>query len=388
MTERYFNALSAALKSAGFFRPTLVIDRNRLDNNIDRMMRGIPSHAALRVVDKSLPSVPLLRHVLSRTGASRIMTFHLPITRAVLNAFTDVDLLFGKPMPAAAAEQALAQAEPALRTALEHRTVWLIDTPERLSAYASVAERQDITLRIAFEVDVGVCRGGVGTPEALEGLVKAARAHPRLRVEGLMAYEAHIAEIPALAGGPQAEQRRVVERFARFAACLKPEESRILNTGGSKTALLYDAALRGNDLSVGSAFVLPSDFDTPGLQGFEPAAFIATPVLKVTDAKVPGPPVLTRILSRAGLFPRRCCYIYGGAWMARPIHPPGIRENRIWGRSSNQQFMELPAEAHLQPDDMVFLRPTQSEAVLQQFGEIAVYADGQIVDTWAALPTG
>jgi D-serine deaminase-like pyridoxal phosphate-dependent protein len=36
----------------------------------------------------------------------------------------------------------------------------------------------------------------------------------------------------------------------------------------------------------------------------------------------------------------------------------------------------------LQPDDYVFLRPTQSEAVLLQFGDLLVYDSNDIVERW------
>jgi D-serine deaminase-like pyridoxal phosphate-dependent protein len=36
----------------------------------------------------------------------------------------------------------------------------------------------------------------------------------------------------------------------------------------------------------------------------------------------------------------------------------------------------------LQADDWIFLRPTQSEFVFLQFGDIAVYDDGSIVEHW------
>ena len=36
----------------------------------------------------------------------------------------------------------------------------------------------------------------------------------------------------------------------------------------------------------------------------------------------------------------------------------------------------------LEPDDWLFLRPTQSEFVFLQFGDIAVYEGGDIVDFW------
>jgi D-serine deaminase-like pyridoxal phosphate-dependent protein len=36
----------------------------------------------------------------------------------------------------------------------------------------------------------------------------------------------------------------------------------------------------------------------------------------------------------------------------------------------------------LQPGDHVFLRPTQSESVLLQFGDLRVVEDGALVDRW------
>jgi D-serine deaminase-like pyridoxal phosphate-dependent protein len=40
----------------------------------------------------------------------------------------------------------------------------------------------------------------------------------------------------------------------------------------------------------------------------------------------------------------------------------------------------------LQADDYVFFRPRQSEAVLQQFGDIAVMEDGRITERWPVMP--
>jgi D-serine deaminase-like pyridoxal phosphate-dependent protein len=95
---------------------------------------------------------------------------------------------------------------------------------------------------------------------------------------------------------------------------------------------------------------------------------------------------MTAAMQHLGLFPSNGCYLYGGKWMAEPVHPAGMKANRLLGLSSNQQFMGLPANTMIGPDDYAFLRPTQSELVLQQFGTINVYARGRIVDRWPALP--
>jgi D-serine deaminase-like pyridoxal phosphate-dependent protein len=40
----------------------------------------------------------------------------------------------------------------------------------------------------------------------------------------------------------------------------------------------------------------------------------------------------------------------------------------------------------ISPDEFVFLRPHQSEALFLQFGDIAVYEDGAITEFWPVFP--
>lgn len=376
----YFVALSDALKEAGIFQPCLLLDRDRLDRNIDLVKERLDAGLAVRLVDKSLACLPLLSHIGKALGTNRFMTFHPPISGAVLKAFPDADLLYGKPMLVEAARAALVKGD-----ADWSRVCWLIDTQERLAEYGVLAAELGVELRIAFEIDVGLHRGGFASPEALSKALGALPAHQRLHCEGVMAYEAHAPLIPGLFGGPAKALAKASERATAFVACLGADQRRILNIGGSKTALLHHRSA-ANEVSMGSAFVLPSDFDTPGLEGFQPAAFIATPILKVVEPKLPGPPAVTRLLQALGRFPRKGCYLYGGKWMAEPAFPEGMKTNGLLGLSSNQQFMGLPADATARPGDYAFLRPTQSEAVLQQFGSIAVFSGGRITDRWPALP--
>ncbi|RWH68201.1 alanine racemase [Mesorhizobium sp.] len=374
----YFAALSEALKAAEIFQPCLVLDRDRLDGNIALVKERLAPGLAVRLVDKSLPCMPLLSHIARALETNRFMTFHPPVTQAVLDAFPEGDLLYGKPMPVGAARAALTRG-----AGWWSRVCWLIDTPERLADYGALAAALDTQLHFAFEVDVGLHRGGFRDPAEIRVLTVPERLH----CEGIMAYEAHAPEMPGLFGGAARALKQASAKAAEFAAALDPDQRRILNIGGSKTALLHGGGF-ANEVSIGSAFVLPSDFDTPGLDGLRPAAFIATPVLKALDPMLPGPPTVSRALQAFGLFPRKGCYLYGGKWMAKPVFPEGMKPNSLIGLSSNQQFMGLPASADVKPGDYAFLRPTQSEGALQHFGAIAVFAGGRIVEFWPVLPMG
>ena len=388
ITGSYFSQLSVALKAAGIHQPCLVLDLERLDRNIGVVKAKLTGTGLrLRIVDKSLPCLPLLTHIAEAFRTDLFMSFHLPIGTAVLANVPAADVLLGKPMPVAAARQALTSGALAGRDAAS-RIVWLIDTDERLASYAALAEDLGTLLRFAFEVDVGLHRGGYSTPGAFAKALGALRAHPRLRCEGIMAYEAHIGHVPRLFGGPKKALAKTKKLLARYVDCLARNQRAIINIGGSSTALLYEGAIEANEVSMGSAFVLPSDFDVPSLAGLQPAALIATPILKVVDARLPGLDDRTPLLQRFGLFPRRGCYLYGGKWMAQPVFPPGMKPYKTIGYSTNQQFMALPDDTQAKPDDYAFLRPTQSEFVLQQFGPIAVFSSGAIVDRWPVLGPG
>lgn len=384
----YFGMMSAALEEAGIYRPALVIDLERLNANLSIVREAMRGGPAIRLVDKSLPSLPLLGHAMRILQTRRIMTFHLPVTMAVLGEFPDAHALLGKPMPIAAVAQAFAHAGPDQASALAARVTWLIDTEARLAQYASFARTLGKPLHVAFEINIGMQRGGFDTPADLAKAVSAASGKPYLRCEGLMGYEAHVPAIPSLFGGPEAALRRAQARFYDFVAVLPAGQRAILNTGGSQTAFSHAGNRVANEVSIGSALVKPMDFDRPGLRALAPAIFIATPVLKVLKTRLPGSRLMSALVQALGLFPRNGCFLYGGKFMAQPVHPPGLKRNGIWGDSSNQQLMGFSAAYPVTPDDLVFFRPTQSEAVLQQFGPLQIMENGRITSEWPVLPTG
>jgi D-serine deaminase-like pyridoxal phosphate-dependent protein len=79
-------------------------------------------------------------------------------------------------------------------------------------------------------------------------------------------------------------------------------------------------------------------------------------------------------------------FVYGGHWLAEPESPAGLEFNSLYGRSSNQELLTGSRSVVLRPNDFVFLRPTQSEAVLLAFGDILVYENGAITGVWPTFP--
>lgn len=373
-----FAQAGQALASAGLHGPVLVLDHDALAANIATLRRDLPRGYALRIADKSLPAPDLLAAAMAGLATDRIMSFHLPLTARVLDRFAHAGVLMGKPAPVAMAADFLRG------HARAGQVTWLIDSPRRAADYAALARDLGRDLPVAFEVDIGLGRGGFTDPGDL-----AASCLPGLTPRGLMGYEAHTAALPALLGRGTRAQNAAMARLASFRQAVAEQAcgnagDLVVNTGGSSTALALPPDGPGTELTLGSALVKPSDFDQPCNAALRPALFIATPVLKCVPHGLPGHPRLSRWLRHLRLIGGRIAFVYGGKWMAHPVWPQGLTGSPFYGESANQQGFVLPRGTP--PPDRIWLRPTQSEALIQQFPALHVLQGGQITDRWPVWP--
>jgi D-serine deaminase-like pyridoxal phosphate-dependent protein len=381
----YFSSASQALDAAGLARPTLMIDRARLVENITTLSGHIQGRFDYRIVAKSLPSLPLLKFIMERTGSKRLMLFHQPFVNEVAAHIPEADVLMGKPMPVAAARAFYAQLAPGrFNPAAQLR--WLVDTPERVAQYRDLAQELQQDMRLCVELDVGLHRGGVGSDQQLLAMLDLISASPRLQFCGFMGYEPHIVKVP---GDALAYRDKAMAVYSHYIELAKSHLGTdwpadvVLNAGGSPTYQMYnEGEFPFNELAAGSCLVKPTDFDLPSLADHKPASYIATPVLKSLDTlQVPGID-LGGLMSAWNPNRKRSFFTYGGYWKAQPESPPGLSLNPLLGRSTNQEMLNGSGSVNLQADDWVFLRPTQSEFVFLQFGDIAVIDQGQITQRW------
>ncbi len=394
--EPYFTTLNQALKAAGIGTPTLVIDRARLHANAEHVQAHVQNRLHLRLVNKSLACMPLLDELSKLTGTQRQMVFNLPYLQLLTQQRPQSDVLMGKPLPVAAAARFYAQPPKSASASgfdPSRQLQWLVDTPERLRQYRDLARAQKQPMLVNIEIDVGLHRGGVPDLDVMKTMVQLMAEEPLLHWAGLMGYEAHTEKIPEIGGlreQSRAHSKQTYQRMLNFmqASPLKAARDQLtLNTAGSPSFKLHDGSGAANEVSVGSAMVKPSDFDTPLLTDMQPAAFIATPVLKT--GRFVAPDGVEPLSTAAGWWDpnqRASLFIYGGHWLANPVAPAGLSPSGLIGPSSNQQILLGSGKQALHPDDFVFLRPTQSEAVLQQFGDIAVYENGRITEMWPVFP--
>jgi len=388
--DAYFRALNAELKRNGPMQPCMLIDLDRLDRNIDRVagtLRNAGKH--YRIVEKSLPSRKLIEYIAQRAGTQRLMSFHQPFTNHDAEFFPGFDILMGKPLPARAAQQFYRQLRGAFDP--QRQLQWLIDTPQRLQEYLQLAQGLDTRLQVNIEIDVGLHRGGVADDGVLATMLDTIAAHPQqLTFAGFMGYDAHVGMgVPSVLGTAaelldraMAIYRARVE-FARGHRSGLWREGLTLNAGGSPSYRLHADERISSEISVGTALLKPTHYDIATLAEHEPAAFIASPVLKKTGPiRLPGLDDKSRLFSWWDPNQRETFFIYGGWWRADYASPTGLQFNDLFGHSANQEIVNASPVVGLDVGDQVFLRPQISESVLLEFGDLLAMRGGRIVDRW------
>lgn len=389
--DAYFAALNEELKKNGPMRPCLLIDLDRLDHNIDLVVASVAKRPGrhYRIVEKSLPSPGLIEYVMRRAGSRRVMSFHQPFLNHDAARFADADILLGKPLPARSAERFYRELKGSFDPARQLQ--WLIDTPDRLAQYLDLARGLGTRLRINIEIDVGLHRGGVTDHATLSTMLAAVAAHPdQLSFSGFMGYDPHVGMgVPRILGSPEALLSRVMALYQGYVDQLRAEhpglwrEDLTLNAAGSPTYRLHEAETLSNDISVGTGLLKPAHYDLPSLSEHQPAAWIASPVLKATGpVRIPALDERSRVFAWWDVNQRETFFIYGGNWMAEYASPRGLHGNALYGRSSNQEIVNGAASVGLAVDDQVFLRPHQSEGVLLQFGDLLAVRGGRIQEQW------
>ena len=375
-TNFYFQQLTHDLRTAEVGLPRLLIDLEQLDKNLTYVLQQLNEAVRLkpRLVVKSLASLQLLQYISKFLSTQRFMVFHLPQLLPILENFSTADILLGKPMPICAVEQ-FYQQFPQWHDA---NIQWLVDTPQRLQQYLMIAQRYAVKLKINIEIDVGLHRGGVSHAEDLVKVLELIQANPTyFQFSGLMGYDAHVTKLPAMikkAAVAFAESQQVYQHYLEIIQSHFPllwNDELCLNGGGSPSFNFHVKHSVCNDLSFGSMLLKPTDFDSSYLQALQPALWIASPVLKVLpETELPGMPLLNKIPQRT-----KALFIYGGYWMADYVYPKGSHPHLLYGRSSNQELVNVPKSTRIGVDDYVFLRPTQSEAIIPQFSQLYCYKD-------------
>lgn len=395
MNHSYFQQLNNTLKTHKRAIPSLLIDLDRLDQNLEVLQQSIAERMDFRIVVKSLPSIKLLDYVMERARTNKLMVFHQPFLSTLVQHYgSKVDLLLGKPMPVQTAQYFYQTAPKITNFQASKQLQWLIDTEVRLQQYLELAKEVNQKLLINVEIDVGLHRGGATNLKGLRSILHLLDQNPdHLEFAGLMGYDPHVVSLPKLLRSPQKAFRMANDFYKQCIELIKNDfpslwhEKLTFNGAGSPTLALHknpDSVL--TEVSAGSALVKPTHFDIATLSDYTPACFIATPILKkFKGTTLPILEKLKGVLSTVKPTFKQSYFIYGGYWKADYCYPPKTSVNSIFGASTNQSMINTAAKVDLAVDDFVFLRPTQSEFVFLQFGDILAVRNGKVEGEWGVL---
>lgn len=392
--EAYFKILNEELKKNGPGKPVVLLDLDRLDENLRILKQNLTPPLHYRIVVKSLPSLELLRYIVRSTGSNRLMVFHSGDIVMLLEdpEFKNFDILLGKPMPV----NALKEIYIKTKKSDFQKIHWLVDSYERLNEYLRFSKKENLKLSLNLEIDIGLHRGGFPEPSSVLSSLELIRNESKyLEFSGFMGYEPHVASVPVIFGDKaeaiQNSLKNSLKTYSNFIKYSKenfPDLFRkeiIQNGGGSKTYRFYQkfGTEVVNDVSVGSALVKPTDFDVVSLEEHSPAVFIAAPILKrIEGTNIPF------LESFSFLFPlwdpnqELTYFTYGGGFSAKKESPSGLQDNSLFGTSTNQGILNGSFQTGLYPNDFVFFRPTQSEKVMAELGEIYLIRKGKLSGKW------
>jgi D-serine deaminase-like pyridoxal phosphate-dependent protein len=164
--------------------PALLLDLEAFEHNVETMASHILSRGLnWRPHAKAFKS-PAIAHRLKAAGAMGVTV--AKVSEAEVMAANGVeDILI--------AHLVVGASKAARLAALQHTTTVraTVDSPAQLPALSAAAREAGVGIGLLVDVNLGMDRTGVATPEAAVAMARAILAAPGLRFDGLMGYEGH-----------------------------------------------------------------------------------------------------------------------------------------------------------------------------------------------------
>ncbi|QNE33444.1 DSD1 family PLP-dependent enzyme [Sphingomonas sp. NBWT7] len=263
--------------------PALILDRDAFDRNVDRMARFARTHGlALRPHAKSHKSADIARAQLA-AGAVGLCCAKLGEAEALADERID-GLHLTSPVvtaPAIARLAALARRTASLSVVADH--------PDPVDALA-VAAAGGAPVTVLVDIDPGIHRTGVASPEAAVALAQRIVDRPSLRYGGVQFYCGAQQHVVGFAD----RRAAIAERTAYLTTCLDALAAAGLSppvvTGGGTGSHAIDAELGVlTELQVGSYIFMDReyadcDLDGSGTPPFETALMVDARVISANAA--------------------------------------------------------------------------------------------------------
>lgn len=243
--------------------PALLIDAGALDRNIAAMAEFAAGHALqLRPHAKTHKTPEIARRQLA-AGAIGICCAKIGEAEVLADNGVTQGLHLTSPVVGAHAIARL--------LALNLRTSGLmcvVDNPENVRALGAAASAPGKPLNIVIDIDPGICRTGIGSPEAAVELLRAIEQEGDLRYVGVQCYCGAQQHIHGFG-----DRRQAMEERARYVHAIidalteaggRPE---IVTGGGTGTHRIDPALDLFTELQVGSYVFMDAEYSACDLTG-------------------------------------------------------------------------------------------------------------------------
>ncbi len=377
--------------TAGLEAPFALIDLDALRANaedLERRAAGVP----IRIASKSLRCRQLQERVLERAGFRGTLAFTLP-EALWLASVGARDIVVAYPTADASAVRALAASAHAGEIALIVDSVEQLDPLER-----ALGGIEQATLRVCVDVDagwrtlggrvrVGVKRSPTHTPEQAAELVESIAARDRLRVVGVMMYEAQIAGLGDSPPGRalrslairaiqtlsarelRARRQAVVDAVEAALARAGQAPLELVNGGGTGSLERSSRERALSELTAGSGLYGPTLFDAYRSFAPRPAALFALPIVRR--------PRLGVVTALGG------GYVASGpadvARLPRAYLPAGLRLDGQEGAGEVQTPLIGAAADRLAIGDRVYMRHAKAGELCERFASVHLLEGDQLV---------
>jgi len=355
--------------------PALVVDLGAFDRNVERIAgAAMAAGKTIRVGSKSIRSVALVSRVLAHGPAfAGVLAFTYDEAAFLLEQLGPGsqrgDVLVAYPSVQPALLKRFAVAARGARRALA-----VIDALEHLEALHEVASEVgpiaavidlDVSLRRAG-LHLGVRRSPLRSGEDVARLLRESVRFPNLRIEGLLAYEAHIAGLPGAGVAQRAFRSMAIpdvrELRAQAVAALRAAgvEQPLVNAGGTGSLHASLADPSATEVTVGSGFLCSHLFDGASALGLEPAIFVALEVGRIPDAQ--------HVTANGGGYV--ASGEAGASRLPQPYLPEGMKLLSMEGAGEVQTPLSIGAAARApRIGDPVLLRPAKAGEIAERFAE-------------------
>ncbi len=348
--------------------PALVLDLDILRENLAYMQSRLPEMATrIRGHVKNHKS-PHIARMQMESGAFGVVS--ATIWEAIVMARAGIDEIL------VANELVVPQKRRA--AALLAREVNLqvcVDDIGDAEALSAEAIRAGSTIGVLVEVEVGLHRCGVDSPEQALAVARRVADLPGLRLEGIEGYEGHcVFELDR--EKRHALQRTAVDYLVSVADHLRANgiEVRVLSGGGTSTVFWTGMDPRMTEIQLGS-YATNDDYHALLEPGFK----------KATSAVVT---VISRGKDRLVLNLGK--KTFGSAEVGAHASPPGIVGYDLVPNRFDEEHATYVADAScdLKVGDVVDFHLGYTPYAVNYFEAYHVLEGGKVVDIWPIIPRG